>query len=179
MKHSPLNKVMEALNRILRAQAISHGLCKQWTEEWDLVGDMEELVDKYKRGLDFCIEHDYPSNAFIKEHFDADFLQENHIYVDADVSVLEGPSDVYVVQGESVVDLHFKDYVVATVWVRHASHANIFVSCNARVFVHVYDKSNCFVNQFGESRVFVKKHSEESKVTTCGKITYKEKKTSE
>jgi hypothetical protein len=170
---------MEALNRILRAQAISHGLCEQWTEEWDLVGDMDSLVDKYKRGLDFCIENDYPSNAFIKEHFDADFLHKNHIYVDSDVSELEAPSDIYVVQGTSVVDLHFKDYAVATIWVRHNSNAHIFVKGNARVFVHVYDQSECFVNQFGESRVFVKKHSEESNVTTCGKITYKEKKTSE
>lgn len=167
---------MEALNRILRAQAISHGLCKQWTEEWDLVGSKEELVDKYKRGLDFCIEHDYPSNEFIKEHFDSDFLHKNHIYVDSDVSELDASSDTYVVQGSSVVDLHFKDYAVATIWVRHNSKANISVSGNARVLVHVYNQSECFVNQFGESRVFVKKHSYEAVVTTCGNITYKEKK---
>ena len=45
------------------------GLCKQWTSEWSDGSSRDELVDKFVRGLDFCIEHDWPSVDVMKRDF--------------------------------------------------------------------------------------------------------------
>jgi hypothetical protein len=165
---------MENLNHILRAQAIGYGLCKEWTNGWDMESDAEMLIEKYKKGLDFCIEHDYPSNAFIEEHFSKEFLLGRHIFVNEHISIDNCVSDTYVIQGSSCVDLVFRKYAVASVWVRHNSVVNISVRGNARVFVFFFDDSNGVVRQFGDAKVFVKKKSPRSIIKTEGVVSFKD-----
>lgn len=165
----------ENINKMLKAKAMNLGLCRQWTDEWSLESDFETLVDKYKRGLDFCIEHNYPSNELIKTMFDRDALIENHIYVDENLDVSNCKSDIYVIQGDSDVSITFGDYCVATIFVRHSSKVSIVCKDHARVFVRLYDMCSAHVYQHNESKVFVKRHSDDVSLTTMGKITVKER----
>lgn len=45
------------LSRTLLTQAVSLGLCTQWTEQWG-EPDQQGLIDKYLHGIDFCIKKD-------------------------------------------------------------------------------------------------------------------------
>ena len=49
----------------LKSEAVSLGLCQEWTSKWNNESK-ESLVEKYVKGIDFCIEHNYPSLAFMK-----------------------------------------------------------------------------------------------------------------
>jgi hypothetical protein len=66
---------MKELSIELRNMAREAGLCDQWFGEWNDDSDNTTLFDKYKRGIDFCIEHGYPTNEFIKSHWDKEMLR--------------------------------------------------------------------------------------------------------
>ncbi|MCM1353772.1 MAG: hypothetical protein NC038_04065 [Paludibacter sp.] len=127
----------------LKQQAVSLGLCKQWQDEW-VSPDLRELCSKYIRGLDFCIKHDYPSLAYLEEHFRGK-TEPFGIYISeyADVS---GQRNV-IANGDCRL------YVNATcgcaITIRHNSEVHIVVPDDVLVYVSLYDNGRLFVEQKG------------------------------
>ncbi|MBD5302373.1 MAG: hypothetical protein HDS16_05180 [Bacteroides sp.] len=143
---------MENLSETLKQQAISLGLCQQWQRQW---GDcnQQELIDKYKKGIDFCLEHQYPSNDFIKENFDRTLLHKNLIFVDEHLNLDNAPNGIYVLNGDCSGVLHFREWTAATVYVRHTSNISIIAEDFAKVFVRVYDEAEVNVCDVGDGVV--------------------------
>ena len=90
--------IMNRLNSELRGHAVSYGLCTQWQGDWQNNKSQQELIGMYIRGIDFCIEHDYPTVEYIKGNFDRSLLHQNHIFVDE--PVIGGDNGVYVLNGK-------------------------------------------------------------------------------
>lgn len=130
---------MDNLSETLKQQAISLGLCKQWSREWADNSGQQELIDKYVRGIDFCIEHQYPSNDFIKANFDRGLLHENLIYVDEHLDLDNAPSGIYILNGECTGTIRFHSWAAATIFVRHESRVNIEAGDFARLTIRIYD----------------------------------------
>lgn len=63
----------------LKKEAVRLGLCKQWTEAWKDNTTQQELINKFIRGYDFCLKHNWPSVDFICDNFDEDLLHKNGI----------------------------------------------------------------------------------------------------
>lgn len=145
---------MENLSETLKQQAVSLGLCQQWQRQWGDC-DQQELIDKYKKGLDFCIENQYPANEFIKENFDRSLLHENLIFVDEHINIGYAPNGVYVLNGACTGVLHFREWAAATVYVRHESHVHIIAEDFAKVFVRLYDGGEADVCDVGDAVVKV------------------------
>lgn len=166
---------LEKVNTILKSKAMGLGLCAQWTNEWNPDSSYDELVDKFKRGLDFCIQFDYPSNEVIKAFFDAEILRNHHVYVDESLDINNCESDIYVIQGKSDMSLTFNRYSVATISVRHSSKVNIDCTGYSKVFVRVYDSAEVTITQYSNSKAFVKNYSAFSKVKTSGNVVLTER----
>jgi hypothetical protein len=129
------------LNKDLRSQARNFGLCDQWYEEWsDLNCSQQELIDKYIKGLDFCILHHYPSNDFIKSNFDRDLLHKNNIVVDERHSLLNPMTAV--ILGNSKSKVRVNGYSVCRVYVRDNSSVDVFIRHKAHLIIHVYDHAS-------------------------------------
>lgn len=135
---------MDNLSETLKQQAIGLGLCKPWTEAWGDC-DQQELIDKYVKGIDFCIEHQYPSNDFIKANFERDLLNANLIFVDEYVDMDMAPSGIYILNGECSGSIRFAPWTAATVYVRHTSNVRIIADDFAKVFVRLYDEAEAVV----------------------------------
>ena len=61
--------IMNRLNSELRGHAVSYGLCTQWQGDWQNNKSQQELIGMYIRGIDFCIEHDYPTVVNVQANF--------------------------------------------------------------------------------------------------------------
>lgn len=129
---------MNNLSETLKQQAVDLGLCRPWTEAWGDC-DQQELIDKYKKGIDFCIDKQYPSNEFIKANFDRALLNENLIFVDEHIRLDDAPSGIYILNGECSGSIRFAPWTAATVYVRHTSNVRIIAGDFAKVFVRLYD----------------------------------------
>lgn len=162
-------------SKYIKMMAMQKGMCQSWENKWKNNMTDAELADLYIRGLDFCIEQNFPSNEYIVENFDKTFLNKNGIYVNDDNIKVSDLSGIFVVQGESAGEMHFGHYDAATIWVRHESELMIDVHGFAWVFVHVLDDSKVSVYQYGDSNVTIKNHSKTSSVITTGNVKYIEK----
>ena len=131
---------MNNLSETLKQQAVDLGLCRPWTETWGDC-DQQELIDKYKKGIDFCIDKQYPSNEFIKANFDRALLNANLIFVDEHLDFDMMPSGIYILNGECSGSIRFAPWTAATVYVRHKSNVTIIADDFAKVFVRLYDEA--------------------------------------
>ena len=71
------NKVTKHLAKAAQA----NGICTPWLNELKSLDDKDALVDMYIRGIDFCLEHDYPSNDFIRENFKG-VMEKHGVFLD-------------------------------------------------------------------------------------------------
>lgn len=143
---------MENLSDILKREAIGLNLCAQWAEEWADDSDRQTLIDKYKKGIDFALLHDWPSNEFIKANFDRELLNRNLIFIDEALDLDNAPSGVYILNGECSGTIRLAPWAVATLYLRHDTNVCIEAGDFARVFVRLYDTADATVNA-GESAV--------------------------
>lgn len=134
---------MDSLNTILKRDAVALGLCEQWTREWDHSYDDFEFCEKFKKGMDFCIRHDYPSLDFIRRYCDVEAVSEFGVFVDS-LGKMEGtvmPNDTYVCMGECEGTLTFPRWGCALVYVRHNSKVKIVAGEFAKISVRLYDNA--------------------------------------
>lgn len=136
---------MNDLSETLKQQAVDLGLCKSWTEAWGDC-DQQELIDKFKKGIDFCLDKNWPSSEFIKSNFDRSLLNANLIFVDEYVDMDMAPSGIYVINGECSGRIRFAPWTAATVYVRHTSNVRIIADDFAKVFVRLYDEAEVVVD---------------------------------
>lgn len=137
---------MDKLNTELRAVAIRKGLCAQWKADWADDKTPQELIEMYKKGIDFGIANQYPSNEYIKANFDRELLNRNLVFIDEDIDLDNAPSGVYVLNGECSGTIRLAPWAVATLYLRHDTNVSIEAGDFARVFVRLYDNADTTVN---------------------------------
>ena len=163
----------------LREDARKIGLCDKWYEEWQDDTDKDHLIDKFLRGLDFCIKHRWPSISFIKQHFSQDFLREKGILID-DVRS-------YPVRDENRRLVYLSDFVLigkshatirysfrpnaCQVWVLDNSKVTVNVKYGAYIMIHLLDNASADITTDMVSKVSVIRHSHNNKIKKEGNIT--------
>lgn len=136
---------MNNLSETLKHQAVDLGLCKPWTEAWGEC-DQQELIDKFVKGIDFCLERNWPSNDFIKANFDRDLLNANLIFVDEYVDMDMAPNGIYILNGECSGRIRLAPWAAATFYLRHSSKITIVADNFSKVFVRLYDEADVEVD---------------------------------
>lgn len=160
---------MDRLNTELKNRAVSLGLCAMWTKEWT-EKDKDELCEMYKRGIDFCIEHDYPKNEYMKFHFNG-VMQKHGIYVDDEIHTRSEKTCIF--NGNCKGEVSYDKFDVGTIYVRHNSSITIIAEGNSKIFVEVYDKAKVVIIQKDEAKVFVYKKGGE--ITSVGRVVVRDR----
>ena len=145
---------MENVSEELKERAISLGLCKQWTSEWNNE-DKDSLCEKYVKGIDFCIEHDYPSIEYMKNNFDG-VMQNHGIFVN-DIGDKKNLSKA-VLNGLSIMNISYDNFSVGTIYVRHNSALNITAKDNSKVFIFTYEDCTLNIKCSDNAIVYVYNH---------------------
>lgn len=140
------NKVTKHLAKAAQA----NGICTTWLNELKSLDDKDALVDMYIRGIDFCLEHDYPSNDFIRENFKG-VMEKHGVFLD-DAIALQNQSKC-ISLGKTNGKVTATGFSVSEVWAKHDSALNIVAKDNAFVMVDVYD--NAVVNVIASDRAKV------------------------
>ena len=156
---------------MLREQAVNLGLCEEWQNEW--IGKLKdnELIARYKKGIDFSIQHDWPSVDYIKQNFKSVDLQKNGIYCDEHVVDAPLPKDgVMVFLGYCTGRIEIGGYDVATIYVRHKCSLDIRVKRFARVRICLYDKARVSVIGGSASDTYVYRYGKDCFVNPLQKV---------
>lgn len=150
------------LSKRMKKEAISLGLCEKWQSEWADKTSKDEMAEKFVRGIDFCIKHDWPSPKFIKKNF-GDVMHRHGVYADENfitnspTTILWGACD-----GEIIANRN----ETKTAYVKHNSKLKIYAGANSLVFVCIYDNAELEIACDKTSKVFVYRYG--------GSVTYRE-----
>ena len=141
----------------LRDQAVCLGLCDEWFRAWPDGLDDEGLADRYLRGIDFSIQHDWPDKGYINEHFSVEFLHSRGIYVDECVKLSDGDKclDKNVLLGGCTGEIVFRGFAVTCLYVRHSSDITVVANDFANVRIFCYDNSKVHVVGDSAHHVYV------------------------
>lgn len=153
----------------LRQEARELGLCDKWYGEWFDNESDESLFDKYKRGIDFCIEREFPDNEYIKNHWDAAKLRANNIFVD-DKAELYNPKGTIVVNGASDVCTVFGGFGAAEIYVRHSSKLLVRAKYMSRVMVSIWDDAEVELDCSESAKIYAYVYSDTANVTDKGSV---------
>ena len=135
------------LNMALKEMARKAGCCNEWLDAWRLDDSIEANISRFKRGLDFTTSNpSWITTEFIKENFPLDVLHESNIYIDEDVDV-NGMSGDYVFLGHCTGKARFGGFSVCGVYLLGDSELNIVSEDSSRVFVSMYERSECEVTE--------------------------------
>lgn len=161
------------LSIILREDARRIGLCDEWYAQWKDETSQQELCDKMKKGLDFCIKHRWPSKQFITHHFSQEFRRKNGILVNDIRSYPERDPETrrliyikeYLLLGESksVIRYSFRPHT-CNVWVFDNSKVTVDVKYGAYILIHLFDNATADVTTDLVSKVSVIRHNKNTKV---------------
>lgn len=158
------------VSKELKNEAVSLGLCAEWTNEWGKP-TKDELVEKYVRGIGFCIKHNYPSCEYMKKHFDG-VMQNHGVFVDDTIEL--GNSRIVIANGKTSGRIIYDSYSVGTIYARHDSDLTIEVSGNAFVSIETYDNCNISVFQRDKAKVFIYDHG--GSIEKSGNVIIKDRK---
>lgn len=125
------------ISDLLLEKAIEFNLCKPWQEGWN--EDFSSLMSMYKRGMDFCVEHDYPSLDILRQYLKGK-TEAYNIFIDSK-SEVDIYSDTAVVVGDSLVKINVSDYGVLNLYVRHNSKVIIHSGEHAVINIETYENS--------------------------------------
>lgn len=155
-------------SQMLRNLARRNGLCDKWFSEWGDEESDQSMIDKYVKGFDFCIQHDYPPLPTIKRAFSQKVLHDNNIYTDGYFRALN-PKHHLIALGDTDLVVRCDEFLVTTIYARHDSNITLEVRDNAIVDVRLYDNATVKVKHLDtKSRlnIFVRSDNAELDLNT-------------
>lgn len=158
-------------NKELKEQAMRLDACKVGLADWNNPSD-EELITRYFRHIDFCIEHDYPSVEYIKKNFSKDVLHKGGVWVDEQVAELN--KSHCAINGKCYGKIRTSGAKTCTLYIRHQSEIELVASGASRLFVHLYDDAKLKVSTEYLGRVYVYQHGGEI-VEMSGDVVVRER----
>lgn len=140
------------LQQLLLRDGREAGMCEEFRDELRSgPKTIAELCAMYHRGLDFCIEHKFPSLDFMKEHLDAEEIKRHGIYISNGIS--ERQTNV-VVLGDACVSIRVPNYCTC----------DITATDQAKVSVRLGIGAFCYVSLHNHASVLVAEKADEAKL---------------
>ena len=141
------------LNDYILKKALEADICKPWAEQIAAAPNVDELLEMYVKGIDFCLEKDFPTAPDLVK-LAGDKLDEYGIYVDQPELALKN-SKFTVLLGSCIADLHYDQFSVGQVFVKHDSSCEVSASGNSFIVIDCFDNSNLDVKAYDNSKILI------------------------
>lgn len=120
------------------------GMCEKFQKEWGNP-DIKELCDKYFRGQDFCIEHNYPSLEWLNANLRGKTMMYG-ILINEIASAISGEETKdYALLGRS--ELLLDAYHSCDITVRHDSVLKLRLMPGSFVYVTLLDNATLYISE--------------------------------
>lgn len=130
------------LSIAIREIGLAHGMCDKYSGRWREDYTQDELIGLFISGQDFCVEHDFPPLAFIKENFSKEVLDAHHVYIDYKGNLEITESGTYIFLGDGNITAEVSGFAVVDLYARHNTILRTVSRENAKVFVTMCDNSS-------------------------------------
>ena len=143
------------IGKKLARLAKKKGICKEWYKELQEIDNHDILIQKYLKGIDFCISNDFPSNDFIRENFSGK-MESHGVCLDTMFSIVNMRKVVALGASEGTIEV--SSFNTCEIFVKHDSKVEIIVRDNAFAVVDLFDNSLVKVTASGSCKVLINKY---------------------
>lgn len=144
---------MNKLNKELKEQAIELGLCNDWQEMWKRGWNLQDMAKRMYEGINFCMEHHWPTCEFIRENFTQSFRRSVGVLAD-DTYSMYNPEKALIL-GTSISTLRFNGTGKGEIYVRDYSKVIVSAKGHSRVYIQVYDNAIIEADAHDQARLVV------------------------
>lgn len=148
---------MKELAKRLAGSAKENGICQEWGDR--LAGCNDDQIDKmmimYVKGIDFCMDHDWPDLQTIRDHFKGR-MEEHGVHCDEECQIVNQRFNVLL--GRCRAAMTFDRYEVGQIYIRHETTAEIAANDHAFVYIDVYDGAKVKIIASDHAKVCIKNH---------------------
>lgn len=130
------------------------------------------MVEKMYEGIDFCLQHHWPTNEFILQHFPLAFLRQNNVFVNDKYSANNPEESIAL--GNSEITYRFNAAHHGILYVRDNCHVKITAKNRAFVLVHTFDTAWVEAQQYDQAQVTIIKHSADNIIKVTNDIHIRE-----
>lgn len=131
------------VHEVIKREGKQFGMCAEFRNNWG-TPTTKELCDKYFAGMDFCIQHDFPSLETLHRLYEPNELSKYGVFI-SDGSV---KNSLHVATlDNSIVDVYVGDYKVCDVYARHRSQVRIHLGNHAIAYVNLYDNASVMIKE--------------------------------
>lgn len=164
------------LSECLKSEAVRLGLCDQWKAEWEDNSEPQQLIDKFIKGIDFCLRRKWPTPEFIRQNFDAKLLRENGIIANDKHSVRN--KNHIVILGESECTIRLDWGHPSIIYANGSSNVTIVVNTREKVSVEIRDSARVSIlpNKDYPCDIHVFDFSDDSTIIAPKSVGYSKKK---
>lgn len=141
-----------ALSKYVLKKAKASNICEPWADKIEGAESVDDLLQMYVAGIDFCLANNFPSNADLLE-LGGDVINQYGIYIDAAPKLVDRP--FVVALGACNLSLSIADASASQVFVKHESKATITASGDAFIVIDCFDNSITDVIARDNARVLI------------------------
>ena len=147
---------MKNFAKQIQKEAQALGACSPGLDDLKQVGDNKAgLIQLYLKKLEFCLENDFPSKDFIREHGKG-IMESFGVFLDDRINLTNYSKCVAL--GKTTGNVIVTSYGVSQVYAKHTSDLVIEASDNAFVMVYVYDDAKVTVNAHDRAKVYFNRY---------------------
>ena len=139
----------------LAKEAKKKGICEDWHLRLKVTDSVEELIDMYIKGIDFCLANNYPSNDFLRKNYKGK-IEHRGIYIDDQFNLKN--SRFLVSLGNCSGGIEVNGYNVSEVFVKDESSVTIIAKESAFVMVDIFDHASVSVIAHDSARVCINRY---------------------
>lgn len=141
------------LNSHIYSGAVKEGICDDWATYIKNAKSKDELMEMYVKGIDFCLEHNFPSNSDLLKFGGSTFLSNYGVYVDSIVNLYGG--DFIVLLGSCKAKLVYNNYTAGQLFNKANSEMEVVINDNAFIVIDCFDESRAHIRASGNSKVCI------------------------
>jgi hypothetical protein len=143
------------LSKELANQAKKFNICQEWHDELKTLENKRAMAEMYIKGIDFCLENDYPSNDYIRRNF-SDVMNEFGVFLDDNIDLIDAKKCVAL--GTTKGRIEIDNFSVSEIFIKHESSLNIIAKDNAFVMIDIFDNGVVMIHAQNNAKVCVNKY---------------------
>ena len=143
---------MPDLNDYILAKAIENKICKPWAAKIAKAKNTDELMEMYVRGIDFCLDNNFPSNDDLRR-LSGGINNQYGVYIDQEIKITDRP--FLVLLGECAGEINCTGFSVTKLHTKHSSHVRVNAQGNAVVAIDCFDQSFLDIHAGDQSTVLI------------------------
>lgn len=143
------------INKELASKARKLNICKPWYDMLKKAEDKDTMMRMFVKGIDFCLEHDFPSVEYFEKH-GKEVIEKHGVYVNKTIECVNSPFTVLLGYCKSV--FINTEYGFSQLFIKHQSVVDVTLKDHSFTVIDVFDDSIVIGTASGNAKVLINKY---------------------